>query len=266
LHGLEIVKDAFFQKTLNGELSLQVQDDMLRILQQMSRGNGGLLELNAKDVYRALAAFYASRMRSIGALNRNSLVDLINGFATQAGLSKVPGLSMNVARQAGLLNHPQITISNESPSRGGGGAYGGGFDVGRSGGYGGGRGGGGYGGGGGGGSYRGGGGGRDFDRGGGGGGRGFDRRDGYGGRDSGYGGGRDSPQRSNQYGSSRFGNSDKSFSGEFSSSFDNRFDDYGGGIGDMSGRGSSNKPSKEIDDLFAGFGDWDDDKKNRGGK
>jgi ATP-dependent RNA helicase MSS116, mitochondrial len=78
------------------------------------------MEKKAADCYRSLMGFYVQRFKQLG-LRRagDRVVDLINGFADEAGLKERPDLPFKVVKQYGLIGHPGINY-------GGGGGVGGG--------------------------------------------------------------------------------------------------------------------------------------------
>ena len=84
----------------NGQVSLELEEDRMRIVSQMRAGELCDLEADAKAVYTALLGFYFSKLRTLGVRQpQNVVVSIMNEFAAQAGLSERPTLPMKVAAQ-----------------------------------------------------------------------------------------------------------------------------------------------------------------------
>jgi len=124
LAGLDVQPNGFMQGLLQESPSAQLEEDMMRITQEIRTGEAPELEGDAKAAYRSLLGFYHTRFRSLGVRSTDALIKTVNGFAAQAGLQELPPISEKLALQLGVKNHPSLNIrSRWSP--------GGNFDVGR---------------------------------------------------------------------------------------------------------------------------------------
>jgi hypothetical protein len=115
LNGLHITENVHFQQMINnGQVSLELEEDRMRIVSQMRAGELRDLEADAKAVYTALLGFYFSKLRTLGVRQpQNVVVSIMNEFAAQAGLSERPTLPMKVAAQYRLVNHPTVNVREE---------------------------------------------------------------------------------------------------------------------------------------------------------
>jgi ATP-dependent RNA helicase MSS116, mitochondrial len=115
LNGLEITGNAHFQQMIdNGHMSPELEEDRMRIVSQMRAGELRDLETDAKAVYSGLLGFYFSKLRTLGVRQpQNVVVNIMNEFAAQAGLSERPTLPMKLAAQYRLANHPAVNVREE---------------------------------------------------------------------------------------------------------------------------------------------------------
>lgn len=115
LNGLDITENEHFQQMINnGHVSPELEEDRMRITSQMRAGELRDLETEAKAVYSGLLGFYFSKLRTLGVRQpQNVVVNIMNEFAAQAGLSERPTLPMKLAAQYRLVNHPAVNVREE---------------------------------------------------------------------------------------------------------------------------------------------------------
>lgn len=104
--------------------SSELEGDMRR-LQQVT-GAGSKLEKHAEQVYSSLFGYYIQRFKTLNVRNpEDTIVEFVNGFASQAGLKELPSISLKLARQYGVDRHPALNIRRDWDTGGRN------FDVGR---------------------------------------------------------------------------------------------------------------------------------------
>jgi hypothetical protein len=115
LNGLDITENEYFQQMINkGHVSLELEEDRMRIMSQTRAGELPELETDAKAVYTGLLGFYFSKLRTLGVRQpQNVVVNIMNEFAAQAGLRERPTLPMKLAAQYRLCNHPGVNVREE---------------------------------------------------------------------------------------------------------------------------------------------------------
>jgi ATP-dependent RNA helicase MSS116 len=126
LAGVSIPRNTHL-KDIIAEEQAHLAEDMQRFRRACA---DGILSKRAEDAYRALFGYYIDNFKRLGIRGHHDvLVDFINNFASQAGLRERPGISLKLAQQYGLDNHPELRIQSswDSGSRN--------FDTGRSGGF-----------------------------------------------------------------------------------------------------------------------------------
>jgi ATP-dependent RNA helicase MSS116, mitochondrial len=125
--------DIPMNKQIQDKLRMDVNDCddlgncMNRIHDMTEKSND--MKLAAQDVYRSIFGYYAQRFKNMNVTNfQEAIIELVNGFAKQAGLREIPVLPAKVAAQYRLAQHPELNVQHkwEAGSRS--------FDVGRGGG------------------------------------------------------------------------------------------------------------------------------------
>ena len=103
--------------------------------------NDDIMKDRASYCYKSLIGFYFLHFKNLGIQQHlDTVVDMINAFANQAGLKEPPALRVKVAQQYGLMKHKKINVDRSGGDgrnqggRGGGRGRGGGGGRGRGGG------------------------------------------------------------------------------------------------------------------------------------
>lgn len=110
LAGLKIGTSPRLQRLLDKPVPGPIQGELMRISHDMRNGQAEDLKSDAESVYRSLLGYYHSRLRSLGLTSTDALVDLVNDFASQAGLVELPTISGKLARQCGLWGHRRVQV------------------------------------------------------------------------------------------------------------------------------------------------------------
>jgi ATP-dependent RNA helicase MSS116, mitochondrial len=110
LAGLNVEPNHRLQGILDGGAPPSLQDDLMRIQYEMRTGQADELNESAVDAYQSILGYYSTRLRSLGVRSSDLLAELVNAFASQAGLVELPVVSERVARQCGLLGNNRIRV------------------------------------------------------------------------------------------------------------------------------------------------------------
>jgi len=124
LRGLHLGPNQRLQRMFDRPLSAQLESELMRISYEMRNGDNEQLRIDAEAVYRGLIGYYYSKLRALGQYSTDTLLDIANAFASQAGLRELPIVSEKMAKQYGLLRHPRINVNSRW-------SVGRNFDVGR---------------------------------------------------------------------------------------------------------------------------------------
>jgi ATP-dependent RNA helicase MSS116, mitochondrial len=112
LHDISIPINSQLQNVLKMEVESGsgLENHMQRI-HEMTKSSRSVQQA-AIAVYQGLFGYYAQRFKNNPSVTdfSTALVNLVNGFAQQAGLLEIPPLSSKVATQHRLQNHPSLNI------------------------------------------------------------------------------------------------------------------------------------------------------------
>jgi ATP-dependent RNA helicase MSS116, mitochondrial len=94
--------------------STGLDDDMMRLQHAIRDGSASKLKGHAEAVYNSLIGYYLMRFRNLSVRRpEDTVVELVNAFAIQAGLKELPAIPMKAARQHGLAGHPALNIRRD---------------------------------------------------------------------------------------------------------------------------------------------------------
>jgi ATP-dependent RNA helicase MSS116, mitochondrial len=114
LYGMDIPIDAALQNFLELTRHSAMESDMNVIQKGVRDGLRTALENDAIDAYNAMFNYYAQRLKMLSVKKYSeALVELVNGFAAQSGLSELPLIPSKLAQQYGLERHPNLNVSRE---------------------------------------------------------------------------------------------------------------------------------------------------------
>ena len=110
LAGLNIQPNHRLQGLLDGSAPNTLQDELMRIHYEMRTGLADEMNESAISVYKSILGYYSTRLRSLGIRSSEPLVELVNAFASQAGLVELPSVPEKLARQSSLLGNSRIRV------------------------------------------------------------------------------------------------------------------------------------------------------------
>lgn len=111
LAGLDVRPNHYFQRLLDVGTSKTLRNDLLRIQHEIRTGQANVLKECAVEVYRSILGYYSTRLRALGIRSPENLIELVNAFASQAGLVELPPVSEKLARQTGLFGNSRIRVN-----------------------------------------------------------------------------------------------------------------------------------------------------------
>jgi ATP-dependent RNA helicase MSS116 len=102
LNGLDIPVDEDMQKLVDSSPSEAVKKELDPVLESIHSGKNKTLVKSAQDAYRGMMGFYNGQLKRIGVRSTDRVIQFVNSFALQTGLSEVPGISVKSARSMGI--------------------------------------------------------------------------------------------------------------------------------------------------------------------
>ena len=100
------------QEIVDHPPSEAVMKELQPVLDAIRNGKNMNLANSAEDAYRGMMGFYNSQLKAMGIRSTEPLIRLINGFATQAGLSEIPSINEKAASKMGLSRTSGINVGS----------------------------------------------------------------------------------------------------------------------------------------------------------
>ena len=125
LTGLEIPVNQEMQSMMDKEPSQQFMTKMDPIFDAINSGRDQSLVQSINSAYQSMLGFYNGKLAKLGVKGNDALVEFVNSFAAQAGLSRIPEIEMRTIKKMGLTQAKGLNIV-KSINRDGGGNGGGG--------------------------------------------------------------------------------------------------------------------------------------------
>lgn len=116
LNGLDIPVDEDMQKLVDASSSEAVKKDLDPVLESIHSGKNRNLVKAAQDAYRGMMGFYNGNLKRIGVRSTDRVIQFVNSFALQTGLSEVPGISAKSARSMGIYGAAGLHYHSEDTS------------------------------------------------------------------------------------------------------------------------------------------------------
>ena len=127
LEGIDIPVNFGLSELLKRPPPLDLEGDMMRVANEMRKGENPELVESAEELYSSLFGFYNMRLAALGVPTKEILVEIVNAMAAQAGLHKLPVLSEELVKRSGVTSHSSLKVASRW-------SVGQGFDVGKGGG------------------------------------------------------------------------------------------------------------------------------------
>lgn len=102
LTGLNIPVDEELQKLVDSPPSEAVKKELDPVLESIHSGKNRVLVQSAQGAYRGMLGFYHAQLKRIGVRSNDRLIEFVNSFALQTGLSQIPGITAKTARAIGI--------------------------------------------------------------------------------------------------------------------------------------------------------------------
>jgi ATP-dependent RNA helicase MSS116 len=118
LNGLDIPVDEEMQALVNNPPSDAVVKELEPVLESIRTGRNPSLVKSAQGAYRGMMGYYRGQLKRIGVQSPEQLVQFINSYSIQTGLSKVPEVSAKSAQTLGLYGVSGLTYAPEGTQRG----------------------------------------------------------------------------------------------------------------------------------------------------
>ncbi|GKY94805.1 hypothetical protein MPSEU_000445700 [Mayamaea pseudoterrestris] len=134
LEGLDIPVNQEMQNMVDGSPSPQMMSKVDPILSSIRSGRDDGMTQSVRSAYQSMLGFYNGKLAKLGVRGNDALVDFVNSFAFQAGLSEIPELELRTVKKMGLAGAKGLNVVKSlTVNRGGGGGGGGGRGAGGSG-------------------------------------------------------------------------------------------------------------------------------------
>lgn len=116
LTGLNIPVNEELQKLVDSPPSEALKKELDPVLESIHNGRNRSLAKSAQGAYRGMLGFYNSQLKRIGVRSIDRLIEFLNSFALQTGLSQVPGMSASTAKQMGIYGAAGLHYHAEEKS------------------------------------------------------------------------------------------------------------------------------------------------------
>jgi ATP-dependent RNA helicase MSS116 len=119
LKGLDIPVNNEMQNMISGAPSAEILGKMEPIFTSIRTERNKSLAKSVRDAYRSMLGFYNGKLHKLGVPGNDALVEFVNSFSRQAGLTEIPELEMKTVKKMGLAQANGLNIVKNA-SRGGG--------------------------------------------------------------------------------------------------------------------------------------------------
>ena len=126
LKGLDIPVNQEMQSMMDKEPSQQFMAKMDPIFDAINSERDQSLVQSIKSAYQSMLGFYNGKLAKLAKLSNDDLVEFVNSFAAQAGLSRIPEIETRTIKKMGLAQARGLNIVKNISREGGGGGGGGG--------------------------------------------------------------------------------------------------------------------------------------------
>ena len=120
LKGLDIPVNEEMQRMVDADPSPKIMAKLSPILAATGVGGNNSLAKSARDAYRSILGFYNGKLSKLGVPGTDALVDFVNSFATQTGLTEIPELELKTVKKMGLGQARGLNIVKTANRQGGG--------------------------------------------------------------------------------------------------------------------------------------------------
>lgn len=112
LDDLDIPANRDITQILYSPLDEDTRTQVDQVLNKIGNGHA-VLTVSAERAYQAFIGYYRGHLKKTSLKNTQQLVDVANEYAILTGLKEIPGIPKKTARKMGILNLPNVRITQD---------------------------------------------------------------------------------------------------------------------------------------------------------